>query len=81
MWGYGPEIMGSWGWILFHGFVWLVVWALLGTAIVLLMRQTARAILASIFSRNVMREARSTATNISKRSVTSLDKSQPREWS
>jgi putative membrane protein len=42
MWGYGSEIMGSWGWMLFHGLFWLVVLALLGRAIVLLMRQTAR---------------------------------------
>ena len=36
MWSYGPEIMGSWGWVLFHGVFWLVVLALLGRVIVLL---------------------------------------------
>lgn len=42
MWGYGPEIMGGWGWVLLHGVFWLVVLALLGRLIVLLMRQKSR---------------------------------------
>ena len=42
MLGSGPEIMGSWGWVLFHAVFWLVVLALLGRVIVLLMRQKSR---------------------------------------
>ena len=34
--------MGSWGWMVFHGLFWLVVFVLLGRGIVLLMRQSAR---------------------------------------